>query len=247
MEHNLALTPQNNDVFLREVDEELRRDEMRGFAMRWGKWIVALVLVGLLAFAGWLYWQHRQTQEVGAQGETFTKALESLGANKADAAKAPLETLAASDIEGYRAMARFTQADVLLQKDDLKGAAAKFAEIAADETLAKPYRDLALIRQTSAEYDSLQPAQVVDRLRGLATKDSPWFGSAGELVAIAYTRMGRNAEAGKLFGEIAATESVPETIRQRAVQLAGVLGVDAVAQPQDTPAQDKTAQEKTAE
>jgi hypothetical protein len=79
----------------------------------------------------------------------------------------------------------------------------------------------------------LKPEQVVDRLRGLATKDNPWFGSAGELVGIAYIRMNKRAEAGKLFGEMAATETVPETIRQRAVQLAGLLGVDAVQQPQE--------------
>jgi hypothetical protein len=229
----LALTPQNNDVFLREVDEELRRDEMRDFMTRWGKWVIAAVVVALLAFGGWMWWQHREEQRAGEQGQAFTKALDDLSANRADAAKAPLAELAASDIEGYRAMARFTQADVLLQNDDMKGAAAKFAEIAGDATLAKPYRDLAVIRQTSAEYDALEPAQVIDRLRGLASKDSPWFGSAGEMVAVAYLRMNRNDEAGKLFGEIARTETVPETIRQRAVQMAGVLGVDAVDQAEE--------------
>jgi hypothetical protein len=229
----LALTPQNNDVFLREVDEELRRDEMRDFMARWGKWVIAAVVVALMAFGGWMWWQHREEQRAGEQGQVFAKALDDLSANRADAAKAPLAELAASDIEGYRAMARFTQADVLLQNDDVKGAAAKFAEIAGDATLAKPYRDLALIRQTSAEYDALEPAQVIDRLRGLASKDSPWFGSAGEMVAVAYLRMNRNDEAGKLFGELARTETVPETIRQRAVQMAGVLGVDAVDQAEE--------------
>ncbi|WP_448503156.1 tetratricopeptide repeat protein [Sphingomonas sp.] len=229
----MALTPQNNDVFLREVDEELRRDEMRDFLTRWGKWVIAAVVVLLLAFGGWMWWQYREEQRAGEQGQVFAKALDDLSANRADAAKAPLAELAASDIEGYRVMARFTQADVLLQNDDIKGAAARFAEIAGDTTLAKPYRDLALIRQTSAEYDALEPAQVIDRLRGLASKDSPWFGSAGEMVAVAYLRMNRNDEAGKLFGELARTETVPETIRQRAVQMAGVLGVDAVDQAEE--------------
>lgn len=229
----MALTPQNNDVFLREVDEELRRDEMRDFVSRWGKWVIVAVVAVLLAFGGWMWWQHREQQRAGELGSTFSQALEDLGGNRADAAKVPLEELATSDIEGYRAMARFTQGDVLLQNDDVKGAAAKFAEIAADTSLAQPYRDLALIRQTSAEYDGLQPAQVIDRLRGLASKESPWFGSAGEMVAVAYMRMNRTAEAGKLFGELAQGETVPETIRQRAVQMAGVLGVDAVDQAEE--------------
>jgi hypothetical protein len=39
----------------------------------------------------------------------------------------------------------------------------------------------------------------------------------------------KNAEAGKLFAAIAADTQVPETIRTRAVQVAGTLGVDATA------------------
>jgi hypothetical protein len=41
--------------------------------------------------------------------------------------------------------------------------------------------------------------------------------------------MNQRQQAGTLFGQIARDTGVPETIRQRAVQMAGVLGVDAVA------------------
>ncbi|WP_315760887.1 tetratricopeptide repeat protein [Sphingomonas sp. Y38-1Y] len=229
----MALTPQNNEVFMREVDEELRRDRLMGFWTRYGRWVIVAIVVLLAALGGWFYWQHRQTVKAGEEGVAYAKALEDLGAGRADAAKGPLAELAKSDREGYSAMARFVEGDVLLQADNLKGAAAKFAEIAADTKLDQPYRDLALVRQTAAEYDTLPPAKVVERLGSLATKDSPWFGSAGEMVGVAYIRLNKRAEAGKLFGEIAGTETVPETIRQRAVQLAGVLGVDAVPQDQE--------------
>ncbi len=153
----------------------------------------------------------------------------SIEANNAAAAAKPLAELAKSNRDGYRALALFTQADVLLQKDDLKGAAAKLGAIAADTSLAKPFRDLALVRQTSAEFDTLKPQVVVERLRPLAVPGGPWLGSAGEMVAISYLRMNQRQQAGTLFGQIARDTGVPETIRQRAVQMAGVLGVDAVA------------------
>ena len=92
---------------------------------------------------------------------------------------------------------KFVQADILLNKQDLKGAAAKFAEVANDTSLPGEFRDLALLRQTAAEYDTLKPQAVVDRLRGLASKQSPWFGSAGELVAMAHLEQGRRAVAGR--------------------------------------------------
>src|SRR3546814_10838155 len=116
-----------------------------------------IFVAALLALGGFLYWRHHQEQVAGTQGEQFQQAIDALGANKVDEASKQLAPLAASDIDGYRAMARFTEADILLQKNDLKGAAAKFASIAQDQSLAESFRDLALIRQTAAEYGSLKP------------------------------------------------------------------------------------------
>ncbi len=159
--------------------------------------------------------------------------MEQLGANQAPKAAPALAELATSGTPGYAALAKFTQADIALQKDDLKGAARLFAAVAADTSNAQPLRDLALVRQTTAEYDSLQPQVVIDRLRPLAIKGQPWFGSAGEMTAVAHLRMGRKDLAGRLFGEIARDDTVPASIRQRAVQMAGVLGVDAVDQTEE--------------
>ncbi len=229
----MAVTPNSNEQFLREVDEELRRDQAMDFGRRYGVWIIVAVIAAFAAFAGYLFWQHRQTQAAEADGVTLQSAYDSLGANKpADAAK-PLAELVKSGTGGYRVLARFTQADLLLQKNDLKGAAAKFAEVAGDASVAEPFRNLALIRQTTAEFDTLKPDVVVSRLRTIAAPGNPWFGSAGELVAAAYVKQGKSALAGQLFGKIAKDEDVPATIRQRAVQMAGVLGVDAVADNQD--------------
>ena len=228
MELPLALSPQSNEAFLREVDEELRKDQALHVWRNYGRWIIAAIVAGLLAFGGWLYWQSHSDGRRGEEGEKFKAAVTALGANKAQDAEAPLKELAASSSTGFSATARFAQADVLLNKNDLKGGAALLGAIAADSNVPQEYRDLALVRQTAAEYDSLKPDQVVARLGKLAVKDNAWFGSAGEMVAIAQLRQGKRTEAGKLFAEIAKSEGVPRAIRQRAVQMAGVLGVDAV-------------------
>ncbi len=220
----MALTPANNEAFFREVDEELRRDRATRLWKQWGVWIVAAVIAGLAAFGGWIYWQHHQAEAAGAQGEQLQVAYDALAAGNPKAAEAPLATLKQSGGDGYRALAAFTQADILLQKNDAKGAAAKFASVAGDTSLAQPFRDLALIRQTSAEFDTVKPQVVVDRLRPLAVPGGAWLGSAGELLGAAYLKMGKRAEAGQVFGRISRDKDVPESIRQRAVQLAGTLG-----------------------
>lgn len=224
----MALTPQNNEAFLREVDEELRKEQAAALARRWGLAIAAVVALGLAIFAGYLYWQHRQREAAGREGEQLQLAWDNLASGQTEKAAPQIAELTKSDSDGYRAVALFTQGDLLLQKNDLKGAAAKFGAIAADEKLAEPFRHLALVRQTMAEFDTIKPDQVVARLRGVAVPENAYFGSAGELVALAYLKQGRRDLAGRLFGQMAQAEQVPPSIRQRAVQMAGVLGVDAV-------------------
>lgn len=224
----MALTPETNEAFMREVDEELRREQALTVWRRWGVLIVAVVVLGLAAFGGYLYWQHHQQTVAGERGEKFDAALIALGEDKAKDAEPALADIAKQGNEGYGALARFTQADLKLQKNDLKGAAALFAQVANDTAAPAPFRDLALVRQTAAEYDELKPEVVISRLRGLAIQGNPWFGSAGEMVAAAYLAQGKRDVAGKLYAEIAKDKDVPNSIRQRAVQMAGVLGVDAV-------------------
>lgn len=237
MEHHLAVTPNTDEAFLREVDEELRRDQLASVWTRYGRWLIAAIVIALAGFGAAIYWQYHQEQVAGEEGEKLQKAYDDLVAQNVTAAKAPLDQLAASKIAGYRAMARFTQADLLLQNKDLKGAAAKFAEIANDASIGQPLRDLALIRQTSAEFDTLKPDVVVSRLRSLAAKGSPWLGSAGELVGAAYIKMNKPDLAAALFHQMADDETVPESIRQRAVKIAETMSVGPVS-----PVEEKKAQ-----
>lgn len=237
MEHHLAVTPNTDEAFLREVDEELRRDQLASVWTRYGRWMVGAVVLALAAFGGFIYWQYHQAEVAGDQGEKLQKVYDDLVAQNVAATKVPLDDLAGSKVPGYRAMARFTQGDILLQNKDLKGAAAKFAEIAGDASAGQPIRDLALIRQTSAEFDTLKPDVVVSRMRSLAAQGNPWFGSAGELVGAAYIKMNKPDLAATLFRQMANDETVPESIRHRASTLAETMSAGAVS-----PVEEKKAQ-----
>lgn len=222
----MAQPPAPSDAFLREVDEELRRDQLAAAWRRWGRIGIAAVVVGLLLFAGWLFWENRATEGAGVEAEQLQTAYEGLSGGDRVAAEATLSRLAESKRDGHRALAQLAQADQLLAGRDAKGAAAKFAAIAANTSLGQPFRDLALLRQTLIEFDTLPPQTVVERMRPLATPGSAWFPTAAELTAIAFARQGRRDLAGRLFGQIARQENAPETTRQRAVQMASAMGVD---------------------
>ncbi|MEG3087197.1 tetratricopeptide repeat protein [Sphingomonas sp. PB4P5] len=225
----MAVPPKTDEAFLREVDEELRRDQLTSVWTRYGWGIIGAIVLALALFAGFLYWRHHQTEQAGVEGEQLQAGFDELAAKPTVVPK-QLQALGESKVEGYRVTARFLLADQLLLKGDLKGAAAKFAEVAADTSLEQPFRDLALVRQTTAEFDTLKPDVVVARLKPLAVAGNPWFGSAGELVAAAYVRQNRKDLAAQTFAAIARDEKVPDSIRQRAIQMAGAMGVDATVQ-----------------
>ncbi len=224
----MAVSPTTNEEFLREVDDELRREQALTIWKRYGRWIIAGIVGALALFAAYLWWQNDRETKRGVEGEQLSTALDDLGAGNVDAVRPRLATLAGSKAPGISAAARLTQAALLLEKGDSRGSAAAFAAIAGDTRLDQPYRDLALVRQTAAEFDNMKPEDVIARLKPLAAPGNPWFGSAGEMVGLSYLKRGQNDLAAAMFGAIAKDATVPATIRQRVVQLAGILGVDAI-------------------
>ena len=217
------------ESFVREVDENLRRDQMRDLAKSYGKWLVAALVLFLAAVGGYLYWQDRQEKQAIADSETISAALDKLASGNAKGAQADLVPLSDSSNDVTRATALLGRASLALRQNDRKAASDLFKQVAADDGLPQAYRDLATVRLTLTEYDQLKPDEVIARLSPLAQPGKPFFGSAGELVAMAMLAKGDRAGAGQLFAKLAADPQVPQTIRLRAVQIAGSLGVDATA------------------
>jgi len=216
-----------SDVFMREVDDALRQDQAEQFLRRHGKLLAAGIAAGLLALGGYLYWHHRQTAAAEANAEQLILALDDLDAGNTDAAGKKLAPLATGD-GGNAALAKIAQAGIAMQQGKLNEATVLYSNVAHDSDVPQPLRDLALIREVSAGYDKLAPQAVVDRLSSLAQPGNPWFGIAGEMVGIAYLKMGKDKQAGPLFVKIAKDKDQPDGLRARVRQLAGQIGYDAI-------------------
>lgn len=223
----MAEPPEYNETFMREVDENLRRDRLRDFAKQYGGWFVTAIVLFLIASGGFIWYQQHRQQLAQQHVEQLAEIFKNIGAGAPGDAPQQLDDLSKSSSKAVRATALFTRAALALQQNDSKLATEKFREIAADDSLPHAYRDAALVRQTALEFDSLPPQQVVSRLQPLTKPGNPWFGSAGEMTAMALIKQGQPAQAGQLFAAIAKDTKVPDQIRARSLQLAGTLGADA--------------------
>ena len=222
------------DVFRREVDEAVRQDTISGFLRKWGKLLIVVIVLGLAVLAAWAWWHHQTTSEAEADAVELTLAIDQLEAGNLKAAAEKAAGLTSAETPAaYRAPAQFLAAAAAQENGNAAEAIRLFDAVANDADVPRPFRDLAAIRAVSVNYDEMEPQQVIDRLKPLAVPGNPWFGSAGEMVGLAYVEQGKTELAGPLFAEIARDEDQPETVRSRARQLAGLFGTDAVDDAQD--------------
>ncbi|MBO9575123.1 MAG: tetratricopeptide repeat protein [Sphingobium sp.] len=219
----MALTPEQSDALIREVDDAVRQDDFHSFWRNYGRLVVGAIGFALLAFGGWLLWTNHQNKAAEASSEDFAVMLKSASAATLD--QANYDKLIKNGGDGYRAEAELVKAALASGKGDVKGAIASYDKMQADSSAPEPLRQLALVRRTALNFDAMQPQQVVDALKSLAVPGNPWFGSAGEMTALAYLKMNKKKEAGEMFASVNRDASVTESVRLRAGQMAGMLGI----------------------
>lgn len=222
----MALKPNDGETFLKEVDEELRKEQVTNFFTRYGWWIITAVVLILGGVGGWIWWSGRQSAAAENAGETLIAAMSQIEGNQSAAAQPQINSLVGSDIEGYRAGALFARATVQAQGGNVAAAVATLRSISDDQSLDQVYRDAALIRRTQLEFDNLRPQEVISRLNAIAGGNGAWAGPAGELVGVAHLKMNRPDLAGPVFVRIARDEKAAETLRSRAGMMASSLGFD---------------------
>lgn len=220
--------PAKNDSFLREVDEAVRHDQMLHAARRYGIPALVTVGIGLAAFAGFLFWKDQREGGLEENSEQLVRAIDHLSAGDLNTALSAVDPVIEDGSDGAQASARLLKAGILLARNDRAGAISLYSEVADDSSAPQTYRDAATVRLVATNFDSMKPEEVERRLKPLAVPGKPWFGAAGEMLAMSYLAQGKKAQAGSLFSAIAKDKDVPETLRSRTRQMAGILGVDAI-------------------
>jgi len=225
----IASSSAEDEVLIREIDEAVREDAVLDFFRNHGIKLLGAITVLIAGLGGYLLWDNHRESKLEAQSEALIAALDYADQRDfATASEKVARLLGDDNSAGARTAARFVQAGAALEQGQPATATALFKAIAADADAPPALRDLARVRDVSTNFDTMTPDAVIAQLSALAKPGNPWFGSAGELVAMAHLENGNRAEAGRIFAAIAKDEDQPETLRSRSRQMAGLLGVDAI-------------------
>ena len=213
-----------NDEFIREVDDEYRRDRIALIWKRHNGLIIGLILFGLAAVGGWRYWEHTQETRSQEAGARFEEAVRLSRDDKPAESQTVLEDLAKEGDAGYGLLARFRLAAELGKGNASDGASA-YDALAADSKVTPLWQDLARLRAAWLRLDTAEPAAIRPPLEKLAVPTNPWRHSARELLGLSGLKSGEMDFAGKWFDQIAADRDTPPSLKQRlAIYTALVAG-----------------------
>ncbi len=213
----------SDDSFIREVNEEMRRDQATALWNRFGPLAIGIAVAVVLATAAWVGWQYWTTSRANASGDRFSQALALVAQDKPDEALAALESLQADGYGAYPVLARMRAATVLDAKGDRAAAVAAFDAVAADSSIDEPVRHMARLRAGLILVDSGSYADVSSRVETLTADTNALRHSAREALGLAAWKEGRGVDALTLFDQIAADNLAPRNVRERATLMSELI------------------------
>src|SRR3546814_2346080 len=140
-----------NYIVIREVNEELRSDQIKGVWSRYGKLIIAAAVLIVISTAGYRGYEYWQTHNASQSGDRFLAALKLAGENKHDEALAALQALEQEGTGGYPVLARMRSAALLAEMGDTAGAIAAFSAVGKESSAPEAMRDVARLRAARSE------------------------------------------------------------------------------------------------
>jgi len=205
-----------------EVDEEVRRDQLKRLWDQYSIFIVAIALLIIVGVGGWRAYQYTEANKAAEAGSAFNQAITLSEQNKHAEAEAAFADLAGKAPSGYRMLARFHLAAEIAVRD--KPAAAKaYDELAADRSIGAEQQELARLRAAELLVDSATYPNLKQRLEADTAPAATFRHAARELLALSAWHANDAAAARQWLDMIALDGETPASLRQRAESLQALL------------------------
>lgn len=215
------------DIF-QEVDEAVRQDRWQTIWSRYGNWIIASVVVVVLGTAGISYWNNLRVEWRLENSARFSEGLSLLEQQRYGESADIFAALTEDAGGGYALLARFREAQALVQSGDPAGAVAIYDAIRSDESVETVYRDLASLFAALQLMRSDSFDEARERLEPVAGDDEPFRHLARELQAHLALQAGDTAAARQTFEALSENAAAPPGVRSRAAEMVDAMEGGAV-------------------
>jgi hypothetical protein len=216
------------DSFLREVDEDLRRDQLLKLWEQYGTYAVAAVVFLFLGLAAYKWRESRAVVFEEQTGARFETAMRLAGESKGEEAMRAFSEIAGDGPAGYRALARLRLASEHAKAGRTAEALAAYEALSADSAVDEVLRDFAALQAAVLRLDQADWTEMKNRLTPLAEDKRPWHVPAREILGLAAFKAGQMEEATKLFEQVLGDRASTTGLSRRAQEMLAVL-TDAAA------------------
>ncbi len=208
--------------FFQEVDEEVRRDQLKKLWEKYSLYIVGAAVLVVLGIGGWRGYQWWELQKAAKTGVAFEAAVALAGENKHAEAAAAFGKIAVEGTAGYRGLAKLREAAELAETD--RAAAVKLYDaIAAESGAPKLQTALAALRAGMLLVDTAQYDEVQRRLEPLADPTGIYRHAAREMLALSAWRNKNTTATRRWVDAILSDGATPGTLRSRTERLAAMI------------------------
>jgi hypothetical protein len=204
------------DLLMREVDEELRREQLKKLWERYGTYVIAAAALIVLGVGGYKFWQAREIDAREQAGKRFAEARRLAADGKAEDARKAFAEIGKSGPTGYAALAQLSLAGAHVKAGRTAEAVAAFeaaARQAAGDPIVAGFARLqaAALRSGDADWTEME-----NRLNDLTVDSSPWRHGAIELLGLTALKAGKMDEARRRFEVLVGDPKAPAALGQRA-------------------------------
>jgi hypothetical protein len=210
------LMANENDTFIREVNEQIRSEQLSRFWGRYGIVVVGAAILVVVCAAGAGIYEYWNTSRASNSGDQFLAALKLASENKTDDALKAFADLETSGHGNYPVLAKFRSATLLSQKGDAAGAIAAFTAIGNDTSAPQVFRDTAKVRAAWLLVDNGTYDQVVALAEPLSAEGQTMRASAREALGLAAYKAGDFVKAKQWFEQIVGDAQAPRNVTNRA-------------------------------
>ncbi len=198
-----------------EVNEELRRQQLKSIWDRFGVYIIGLAVLIILSVGGNEIINHLNNRVSQRESNAFDNALNLIEKGNDSAGLDQLIKLTEGKT-GYKGLALFRLSSESLTNGNYQEAVDYLKKASLDKTLTNNLRVFAKIKAGLILVDNGSFSEVDVLLKEVIESGGPFSFHAKEILALALIKNGRDLEAQEIFQEIANDASAPPVLARRA-------------------------------
>ncbi|MGI9392532.1 MAG: tetratricopeptide repeat protein [Parvibaculales bacterium] len=213
----------NNQIF-REIDSELREERLKNLWKRYGIYLIGACVAIVVTVASMQAWEGWKKKSYGKISMEFESLLQNIEKQDPERAIERLKKFANKSPDGYRALANWQIANLLLEQGKQGEAAQVLQMEAKNRKLPRLIRDISLLAEVSALVDSTSSEMLKNKLATMLSPTHPLRFSARDLIGQSLYREGEYQQSAELYRQILRERNAPPSLIRRSEMMLVLIG-----------------------